>query len=69
MVALPTLVADQHPGSLGKHSVMTSRLALSFHAHKTGAYKHSKLVSFQIYLCSNPHLWSWIWGQKYKRQR
>jgi len=26
--------------------------------HKTGAFKHRKAVSFEIGLCSDPHLWS-----------
>jgi len=34
--------------------------ALSLCGHKTGAFKHCKSASFQIDLCSDPYLWSWI---------
>jgi len=38
----------------------SSAWALSLCGHKTGAFKHRRAVSFQIGLCSDPYLWSWI---------
>ena len=39
---------------------------LSLCSHKMEAFKHRKAVSFQIGLCSDPYLWSWILGNDRK---
>jgi len=44
----------------------SSTWALSLCGHKRGGFKHRKTVSFQISLCSDPHLWSWILGNDWK---
>ena len=41
-------------------------VSLSFCGHKTGAFTHRKAVSFQIGICSDLYLRSWILGNDWK---
>jgi len=69
MVNKDTLVGfrgSDRPSHPPLGSAPGSAWALLLRSDETGAFKDRKGFSFQIGLCSDPHLWSWILGDDLK---